>query len=216
MFTRNTFLSRASTRLSRTTASPAPANSPQLPPKPRDFAAASPLASTPQLAAGCQTGWNGDRFHQGLQAAPSRMGLSGLCRHCLLRSPRPHSGIPGSLKSPVLAPKPTPWGVPGPLSPATPSLAGDRQLSREDPACRIWPRSPPHLHRVQGETAPGGFTPPPPSLAGCFSPPLLLPSSSKYAFRAIRRLFSLWNKCSLPGFEHRGGGGTHTDLMTVI
>lgn len=95
-----------------------------------------------------------------------------------------------------------PWGVPSPLIPVTPSPPMDAAPT---------PRS------VSKENQPLVVSPPlPPSLAGCFSPPLLLPSSSKYAFRAIRRLFSLWNKCSLPGFEHRGGGGTHTDLMTVI
>lgn len=121
-----------------------------------------------------------------------------------LGSPPPLSSTPCTMK-PQLHIKANPRGAPVPssLSPPSPPM---------DPACRIQPLLPPLCPR---RASPRWFHPPP-SLAGCFSPPLLLPSSSKYAFRAIRRLFSLWNKCSLPGFEHRGGGGTHTDLMTVI
>lgn len=121
-----------------------------------------------------------------------------------LGSSPPLPSIPCTTK-PQLHHQRHPRGVPSPLIPVTPPPP-------MDPACRIQPLLPALCPR---RTSPRWFHPPP-SLAGCFSPPLLLPSSSKYAFRAIRRLFSLWNKCSLPGFEHRGGGGTHTDLMTVI
>lgn len=106
----------------------------------------------------------------------------GLCCHCPLRSPPPHSSIKFNPQQMSL------------MSPGAPSPPGDTQLSWEDPSCRIQPLIPPPVSK---EKQPPVLSPPSSFLCRLFfspSPPSIKQQicfqSNKTAVQPLEQMFS--------------------------